>query len=75
MTAGYAGKILSINLTNKSFSVLDTEKYEEFGGGNGMGSALFWETCQEKAKTYHEENGSKVRVQQVWVPFYYLQRL
>jgi aldehyde:ferredoxin oxidoreductase len=49
MNAGYAGKILKINLTNRSVTVLDTEKYEEFGGGNGIGSALFWEFCQDKA--------------------------
>ena len=49
MTAGFAGKILNINLTSKSISVLDTEEYEGFGGGNGMGSALFWELCPDKA--------------------------
>lgn len=49
MTTGYAGKILVINLTNRSTCVLDTEQYEEFGGGNGMGSAIFWDLCQDKA--------------------------
>jgi aldehyde:ferredoxin oxidoreductase len=48
MTTGYAGKILSINLTNRTVTALETEKYEEFGGGNGMGAALFWELCQDK---------------------------
>ncbi len=43
MKGGYTGKILRINLTNKSISTLDTEQYEEFGGGHGFGSAIFWD--------------------------------
>ena len=43
MTGGYTGKILRIDLTSKSISTLDTEKYEEFGGGYGMGTAIFWD--------------------------------
>ena len=48
MTAGYAGKILRINLTNRSLTVLDTNRYEEYGGGNGIASVLFWELCRDK---------------------------
>jgi len=43
MTGGYTGKILRVNLTTKSFSTLQTEKYEEYGGGHGMGSAVFFD--------------------------------
>jgi aldehyde:ferredoxin oxidoreductase len=43
MTGGYAGKILRINLTTKSISTIDTAKYEEFGGGFGIGTAIFWD--------------------------------
>jgi len=43
MTGGYAGKILRVNLTNKSISTIDTARYEEFGGGFGMGAAIFWD--------------------------------
>ena len=43
MANGYAGKILRINLTTKAISTIDTAKYEEFGGGYGIGTALFWE--------------------------------
>jgi aldehyde:ferredoxin oxidoreductase len=43
MTAGYAGKILRINLTKKSIHAIDTAKYEEYGGGHGMASAIFWD--------------------------------
>lgn len=49
MTTGYAGKILVINLTNMTSRVLATEQYEEFGGGLGMGTAVFWDLCPEKA--------------------------
>ena len=43
MRNGYAGKILRINLTAKTISTIDTTKYEEFGGGYGIATALFWE--------------------------------
>ena len=43
MTGGYTGKILRINLTSKSISTMDTARYEEFGGGYGMGTAIFWD--------------------------------
>ena len=43
MTGGYTGKILRINLTKKTIGALDTEQYEEYGGGHGMGSAIFWD--------------------------------
>lgn len=43
MKGGYTGKILRVNLTNKSVSTIATEKYEEFGGGHGIGSAIFFD--------------------------------
>jgi aldehyde:ferredoxin oxidoreductase len=43
MANGYAGKILRVNLTTKEIGSLDTARYEEFGGGYGMGAAIFWE--------------------------------
>jgi aldehyde:ferredoxin oxidoreductase len=43
MGNGYTGKILRVNLTDKSVSTIDTAKYEEFGGGYGMGTAIFWD--------------------------------
>jgi len=49
MISGYAGKILRINLSSQSAGIIDTEQYEEYGGGHGIGSAIFWDTCQEKA--------------------------
>lgn len=43
MKGGYTGKILRINLTSKTIGKIDTEKYWEFGGGHGMGSAIFFD--------------------------------
>jgi aldehyde:ferredoxin oxidoreductase len=43
MANGYTGKILRVNLTTKQTGVIDTAKYEEFGGGYGMGTAIFWD--------------------------------
>ena len=43
MANGYAGKILKVNLTTKETGIIDTTAYEEFGGGIGMGAALFWD--------------------------------
>jgi aldehyde:ferredoxin oxidoreductase len=48
---GYAGKILRLDLTNRRAIVLDTERYKSWGGGHGLGSALFWEFCKDKTIT------------------------
>jgi len=43
MPGGFTGKILRVNLTTKQSSTLPTEKYMDYGGGHGMGSAIFFE--------------------------------
>ena len=43
MKGGYTGKIARVNLTDKSVSTISTEKYIEFGGGHGIGSAVFFD--------------------------------
>ncbi len=48
MSGGYTGKILRINLTTRKISIIGTTKYEEWGGGHGMGSAIFWDLVQDK---------------------------
>ena len=48
MANGYAGKILKIDLTTKSVEEIETAKYEQWGGGHGIGSALFWDLCEDK---------------------------
>jgi len=45
---GYTGKVLRLNLTNKTTSTIDTEPYEEYGGGLGMGSAIIWDLLDDK---------------------------
>lgn len=45
---GYSGKILKVDLSAREVSVIETEKYREWGGGHGIGSALFWELCEDK---------------------------
>lgn len=45
---GHTGKILRINLTEKSTSVIPTKKYENWYGGHGMGSAIFWDLVKDK---------------------------
>ncbi|MDR1726614.1 MAG: aldehyde:ferredoxin oxidoreductase [Acidobacteriota bacterium] len=43
MKGGYSGKILRVNLTTKTIGKIDTAKYEAFGGGHGIGSAIFFD--------------------------------
>jgi aldehyde:ferredoxin oxidoreductase len=43
MANGFTGKIARVNLTTKEISTIDTEKYAEFGGGYGIGAAIFWD--------------------------------
>ncbi|MBN1907500.1 MAG: aldehyde:ferredoxin oxidoreductase [Deltaproteobacteria bacterium] len=43
MKGGYTGKIARVNLTDRSVSTLPTEKYLAFGGGHGIGSAIFFD--------------------------------
>ena len=45
---GYAGKILRVNLTTRKISSIHTKKYEQWGGGHGMGSAIFFDLVKDK---------------------------
>jgi aldehyde:ferredoxin oxidoreductase len=46
---GYGGKILRLNLTKKDVSEIETKRYEQWVGGHGMGSAIFWDLVKDKA--------------------------
>ena len=46
---GYMGKILKIDLTLQEIAILDTSDYEEWGGGHGMGSKIFWDLVKDKS--------------------------
>ena len=45
---GYTGKILRINLTDRKTSTIDTAAYEQWGGGHGIGSAIFFDLVKDK---------------------------
>ena len=45
---GYAGKIVRLNLTSRSISTIPTGKYVQWGGGHGMGSAIFFDLVKDK---------------------------
>ncbi len=45
---GYAGKILRVNLTNRKMTTIPTSKYEQWVGGHGMGSAIFFDLVKDK---------------------------
>lgn len=51
MANGYAGKILKVDLTTREIEEIPTSKYEEWGGGHGMGSALFYDLCEDPSVT------------------------
>jgi len=48
---GFMGKILLVDLTAGTTDVVATEKYREWGGGHGLGAALFWDYCKDKTIT------------------------
>lgn len=48
-TGGYVGKILYVNLTDGRIEEIPTSKYEQWGGGHGMGSAVFFDLVKDKS--------------------------
>ncbi|MDD5082570.1 MAG: aldehyde ferredoxin oxidoreductase N-terminal domain-containing protein [Dehalococcoidales bacterium] len=40
---GHTGKILKLDLTARKAEIIPTKKYEQWIGGLGMGTALFWD--------------------------------
>ena len=48
---GYAGAILHLDLTNQKATTFPTAPYVEWGGGNGLGTKLFWDFCEDKTIT------------------------
>jgi aldehyde:ferredoxin oxidoreductase len=45
---GYAGSILSVDLTSGKTTTIPTKKYEDWIGGHGLGSAVFWDLVKDK---------------------------
>ncbi|MBW2370295.1 MAG: aldehyde:ferredoxin oxidoreductase, partial [Deltaproteobacteria bacterium] len=48
MTGGFSGKILRLDLTNHTSCILETGPYVEYGGGIGIGTAVFWDLVEDK---------------------------
>lgn len=45
---GFTGKILRVDLTNQTTSTLNTEDYEQWVGGHGIATAVFFDLMQDK---------------------------
>ncbi len=43
---GFTGKILHVDLNELKTHIISTENYRKWGGGHGMGAALFWDLCE-----------------------------
>lgn len=55
---GYAGGILVINLADESYEIVDSAPYvDEWIGGHGLCSKLFWDYCEDKSvQAYDPKN-------------------
>lgn len=54
---GYAGKILKINLSDRSISRLNTSDYSDrFLGGRGTGAKLYWDETTPETKALSSDN-------------------
>lgn len=47
-TYGHVGKIALVDLGTGSVEEFETEKYEQWVGGHGLATALFWDHCKDK---------------------------
>ena len=45
---GFTGKILRVDLTNQVITTLNTEDYEEWIGGHGIATAVFFDLVKDK---------------------------
>ncbi len=46
---GYAGKLLRIDLSSRKITTIPTSRYEQWVGGHGMGSAVFFDLVKDKS--------------------------
>ena len=47
---GFAGKILRVDLTNRTTQVVPTEDYQHWVGGHGIGTAIFFDILVKEKK-------------------------
>lgn len=54
---GWTGKILTINLTDGKISKIETDRYKEnYIGGRGIASRLYWENLSSKVGAFDPDN-------------------
>jgi aldehyde:ferredoxin oxidoreductase len=54
---GYTGSILHLNLSKKTISTIETEKYGQWIGGHGIAAAIFFDLVKDKTvKAFDPEN-------------------
>jgi len=54
---GWAGKILQVNLTDSEIETIPTNPYaEQYLGGRGIASRLYWETVPPEVRAFDPEN-------------------
>ncbi len=54
---GWAGKILTLDLTTKEISTIQTEPYQErFLGGLGIGQKIYWDEASPHEDAFHPSN-------------------
>ncbi len=46
---GHAGKILRVSLANKEIKTIETKRYEDWVGGNGLATAIWFDLVKDKA--------------------------
>ena len=54
---GWMGKILHVNLNKSEIKTIDTQPYaEQYIGGRGIASRIYWETVVPETKAFDPEN-------------------
>ena len=54
---GYTGKILELDLTHRKVGIIATSRYQDWMGGHGMGSAIFFDRVKDKSiDGFHPDN-------------------
>jgi aldehyde:ferredoxin oxidoreductase len=54
---GWMGKILHVNLSNSAIKTIATQPYaEQYIGGRGIASRIYWETVAPEVKAFDPEN-------------------
>jgi aldehyde:ferredoxin oxidoreductase len=54
---GWMGKILHVDLNNSELKTIETQQYaDQYIGGRGIASRIYWETVAPEAKAFDPEN-------------------